>query len=683
MQFELDELNERQKKAVEHIEGPMLILAGAGSGKTRVITNRVAYLLQWGIDPENILALSFTNKAADEMEERVAQLTGPDMAEEVHLSTFHSLGANILRRDIDVLGYKRPFSILDQGDQLSVVENVMEDLNLDSGGGLAAPKILSIISRAKMGFCEPEDLAEYKYDYARPYAQRVYTHYRRALRGLNAVDFDDLLCLPIELFRADENIRKKYGDKFQYVMVDEYQDTNQTQLLMLRELVKDHENLCVVGDDDQSIYGFRGAIAENILRFEEEFDQTETIKLEQNYRSTNNILEAANVLIEHNSFRKEKELWSAKGKGEKINWVESEDGEEEARFVAAEIERLRQQHRLDWGDFAILYRVNPQSQPFEKALNNAHIPFQVRGSTEFFDRKEVKDFVAYLQATLNHDDELSVRRIVNVPRRGIGPTTMERISNLASDEHDSFFEALQAIAEDPDCIEGIRYKSARRIRHFVETLEEFHDRILEAEEAGEPTAGLCGELLERIDLLDHVRSRENNPRRARERVGNVQEVIQSIEDFEKHSGNKPLRLFLESITLDRSDPTDDPDDKNAVQLMTLHSSKGLEFPAVFVVGMEQGYLPHSENLGPDDIAEERRLAYVGLTRAQRFLTLTSAMKRTRYGQDLDREPSVFLEELPDEKVRRQRARDRESMREQQEEINEEGLEGLRKAIFDK
>ena len=681
MSFDLDELNDQQEEAVKHVEGPLLILAGAGSGKTRVITNRVAYLLQSGIRPKHILALSFTNKAADEMGERVAELTGADRAEDVHLSTFHSLGAEILRRDIDVIGYNKPFSILDTGDQQTVVEEVMDDLNLDNKE-IAAPKVLQIISRAKMSFCDPEELDAYKYDPARPYAQRVYEHYTKALRGLNAVDFDDLLCLPIELFREDENIRQKYGNRFQYVMVDEYQDTNETQLILLRELVKDHENLCVVRDDDQSIYGFRGALAENILRFEEEFDDTRVIKLEQNYRSTNNILESANTLIEHNSVRKSKELWSAKGRGEPIRWIESEDGHEEAKYVAAEIGRLRKRHRLSWSDFAILYRVNPQSQPFEKALNNARIPFQVRGSTEFFDRKEVKDFVAYLKATLNLEDELNMRRIVNVPRRGIGPTRLERISRLADRERATFFEALELAADQPDRIEGIGYAGARQLGTLVETLQEFHDRLAEATERGEPTAEICRELLDRIDLLDHVRSREQDERRARERVQNVREVLRSIEEFEQNS-DEPLKVFLERIALDRKKMTDSPEDKNAVQLMTLHSSKGLEFPGVFVVGMEEGYLPHSENnRRREDIAEERRLAYVGMTRAQRFLYLTSAGSRTRYGKELEREPSRFLEELPEETVERHRARDQESLQEQQAEINEQGLEGLRDAIFE-
>ena len=681
MRFSIDELNEQQQSAVEHIDGPLLILAGAGSGKTRVITNRVAYLIQWGVDPENILALSFTNKAADEMGERVAELTGPKLAQDVHMSTFHSLGANILRQDIDVIGYRRPFTILDQGDRLSVVEDAMEELKLDRSE-IAPPKVLEIISRAKMGFCEPNELDDYKYNPARPYAQKVFENYTRALRGLNAVDFDDLLCLPIEIFRENESIRKKYGKRFQYVMVDEYQDTNETQMILLRELVKDHENLCVVGDDDQSIYGFRGALAENILRFEEEFDDTKVVKLEQNYRSTNNILEAANTLISNNSVRKSKELWSAKGDGDPIYWVESKDGQEEAKYVAAEIERIKKRRKLRWRDFAILYRVNPQSQPFEKALTSSRVPFQVRGSTEFFDRKEVKDFVGYLKAALNLEDELDMRRVVNVPKRGIGPTLLERISDLGSEENCSFFEALELVADDPDRVRGIGYAAAEQLRSFVETMKRYNRMFTEATDKGEPTSEICESLLDDLDLADYVRSREKDERRARERVENLREVVRSVEEFEKNS-DKPLRYFLERIALDRSNPTEAPEHKNAVQLMTLHSSKGLEFPVVFVVGMEEGYLPHSENTRRrEDIAEERRLAYVGMTRAKRLLSLTSAGSRTRYGKELEREPSRFLDELPDDILRKRRARDQESFKERQEEINKQGLEGLRKKIFD-
>jgi DNA helicase-2/ATP-dependent DNA helicase PcrA len=687
MSFSLDELNDQQRRAVEHIDGPMLILAGAGSGKTRVITNRVAYLIQWGINPSNILALSFTNKASEEMRQRVAELTGPKLAEDVYLSTFHSLGADILRRDIDILDYDKPFTILDQNDQVSVVEEAMRELDIDRSA-VAPPKLLSMISRAKMEFREPQALADFKYDPHLPRAQKVYERYKRALRGLNAVDFDDLLCLPIKIFRENEAVRNKYGERFQYVMVDEYQDTNRTQLILLQELVRDHHNLCVVGDDDQSIYGFRGALAENILEFENMFEETEVIKLEQNYRSTNTILEAANALIRHNDVRKQKELWSARGEGTPVRLVTCEDGEEEAEYVAAEIERLRSEHNLRYDDIAILYRVNPQATPFEKSLSSMHIPYQVRGSTEFFDRKEVKDFVAYLRAALNPKDELNLRRIVNVPRRGIGPTLLERISTHAGEESMTFFEALRCVGDDPDRIDGIGYGVAKHLSRFVETLETFHRRLTDydsgdqADDDDTSLAEICQSFLDDIDLADHVRSQEQDDHRARRRVSNLDELIESIRRFERNS-DAPLRKFLESISLDKHRYADEGSDENAVQLMTLHSSKGLEFPAVFVVGMEEGYLPHSENrIKHQDVAEERRLAYVGMTRAQRWLTLTNASSRNRYGQQLDREASRFLDELPDEHIRGHRAADRESLEKEREERTRKYLDKMHDMLYD-
>jgi superfamily I DNA/RNA helicase len=363
-----------------------------------------------------------------------------------------------------------------------------------------------------------------------------------------------------------------------------------------------------------------------------------------------------------------------------VTYVECEDGEEEAEYVATEIERMRSEQRLNWSDFAILYRVNPQSQAFEKALKRYGIPYEVRGSTEFFDRREVKDFVAYLKAVLNPADEISMRRIVNVPRRGIGPTRMSRISDLAREENTTFFQALKKVASDPDVIEGMNHSSATKLRQFVETIEDFHKRLPEVDDSKESTAAVCEELLDRIHLVDHVRSQEDNDRRARERIDNLEEVIASIREFDANS-DQSVRTFLERMALDSHRMGKDTEAKNAVQLMTFHSSKGLEFPAVFCVGMEEHYIPHSQSIGrEDDIAEERRLAYVGLTRAQQYLTLTSAKKRVRYGQELEREPSRFLEELPDETVVTGRARNRESMVEKQAERNEEHLDEFKSMI---
>ena len=681
MDLQLHLLNPQQRQAVEHLGGPLLILAGAGSGKTRVITHRVGYLIQQGIAPGHILAVSFTNKAAGEMQERVAGLTGEKTASEVYLSTFHSLGADILRTDIEALGYKRPFTILDQADQISVVKDALKELKLDPKE-VEPRSILSLISRAKMGFCEPDQLEGMRYHPLRPFAQRVYERYCSALRGLNAVDFDDLICLPVHLFQDHEKVRKKWASRFHFVMVDEYQDTNQTQLLFLDYLVKDHNNICVVGDDDQSIYGFRGAVAENILEFEHRFKGTRVIKLEQNYRSTSDILDAANALIAHNSMRKDKALWSAKGEGQPIEWIECIDEREEAEYVAAEIERIKFDQGLRYRDFAILYRVNPQARPFEEALRTFNIPYTIVGGTEFFDRKEVKDFVAYLKACLNPNDEVNLRRIVNVPPRGIGPTLLERISEFALAEDLPFFQALEQVSEDPDKIHGIGPTAASKLTELVEILARFRLRFKEARDEGRPLVEVGRAFLKQIGLVEHLRNIERNPRLARRRVENVEDVLGSIANFEQKEGGT-LRGYLERITLDRSYDGDDEEDKKGVRLLTLHSSKGLEFPVVFFVGMEEGFMPHGRSSDTDEgISEERRLAYVGITRAQEHLIMTSAGERTRYGKTEEREPSRFLDEIPGHMIETTSASHSTSLREKKDEQNLKYLAAMRAQLFE-
>ncbi len=681
MDLQLDLLNPQQREAVEHFGGPLLILAGAGSGKTRVITHRIGYLIKKGIAPGDILAVSFTNKAADEMRERVAGLTGADVASKVYLSTFHSLGADILRRDIEHLGYKRPYTILDQADQLSVVKDGIDELNLDPEQ-VDPRRILSLISRAKMGFCEPEELEELQFDPMTPFAQRVFERYKSALRGLNAVDFDDLICLPVQLFQQNADVRKWWAERFHFVMVDEYQDTNQTQLLFLDELVRDHENICVVGDDDQSIYGFRGAVAENILEFEHRFADTRVIKLEQNYRSTNHILKAANTLIAHNRVRKDKELWSAQGDGDPLRWVHCADDREEAEYVAAEIERLKFNRGLNYRDFAILYRVNPQARPFEEALRAFRVPYTIVGGTEFFDRKEVKDFVAYLKACLNPNDEINLRRIVNVPPRGIGPTLLERISDYALEQKLPFFDALSNVAEDPSLIHRLGPTAGGHLAELVETLLLFRARFAAAREEGTPLSEVGRAFLKRIGLLEHLRNIEKNPRRARRRITNVEDVLGSIAHFEEQEGGT-LRGYLERISLDRSYEAEDETDKQGVRLLTVHSSKGLEFPVVFFVGMEEGYMPHHRSADSEEgISEERRLAYVGITRAKQTLCLTSAGERSRYGKTHEREPSRFLEEIPPELLKSADASGSPSLKAKKEDQNEKYLSALKSAIFE-
>ena len=672
-------LNPPQREATTHINGPLLILAGAGSGKTRVITHRIGYLIAKGIAPKHILAVSFTNKAAHEMVERVSKLIGTKTSNKVHLSTFHSLGNEILRKDIGALGYKQPFTILDSADQASIVREVFRELNLDAK--IVDPKaVLSLVSRAKMGLCEPAELDEFRYNPDLPFAQRVFGHYQSALKGRNAVDFDDLICLPVRLFREHEAIRLKWAARFQYVMIDEYQDTNHTQLMFLHEIVKEHMNLCVVGDDDQSIYGFRGAVADNILQFDSQYPGAKVIKLEQNYRSTNIILDAANAVIAHNSLRHDKKLWSAKGAGTPIRWIECGSDRDEAEYVASEIEKVKLDHALSYRDFTILYRSNSQARLFEEALRAARIPYEVIGGQDFYDRKEVKDFVAYLQVCFNLEDENSIRRVVNLPHRGVGPVLMERISDLAYEKDESFYSALKRVVADPSVVHGIGDKVAGKLGEFVGLLDEFHarfERIESTQQGSLPEA--ARELMKRLHFEDHIRSQEGNNKIARRRVENVENLLSDISAFcERHGGS--LDKFLNRLALDRSSVSSDEPDAS-VRLMTFHASKGLEFPCVFMVGVEEGNLPHENSKDSiKDLSEERRLAYVGITRAKELLYLTTVSERKKYGKSELREPSRFLKEIPVHLLARERAEETESLVKHQADRNVKYMELLKKQL---
>ena len=675
-------LNPEQREATVHMNGPLLILAGAGSGKTRVITHRIGYLIAKGIAPGNILAVSFTNKAANEMVERVAHLIGKETANKVHLSTFHSLGNQILREDIDALGYKKPFTILDDADQREIVREIFSELNLDSK--IVDPKsVLFLIGRAKMAFCEPNALDEFRFNPDIHFAQRAYKLYQSALKGRNAVDFDDLICLPVQLFREHEKIRLKWANKFQYVMIDEYQDTNHTQLMFLHEIVKEHMNLCVVGDDDQSIYGFRGAVADNILQLDSQYPGARVIKLEQNYRSTNMILDAANAVIANNSVRHDKQLWSAKGDGDKLRWIECASDRDEAEFVASEIEKLKLDLNLTYRDFTILYRSNSQARLFEEALRASRIPYEVIGGQEFYDRKEVKDFVAYLKVCFNLTDENSIRRIVNLPPRGLGPVLVERISDYAHENGLSFYKALCDISDDHSTIHGIGPTVGGRLAKFVRLIEEFNARFAEIEETNEgslPEAARS--LMKRLDFEDHIRSQETNNKIARRRVENVENLLSDISAFcERHGGS--LDKFLTRLALDRTSVSSEDDDvPNSVRLMTFHSSKGLEFPCVFMVGVEEGYLPHENSQDSlKDLCEERRLAYVGITRAKETLYMTTVSKRTKYGKSESREPSRFIEEIPTHLIAKEYAEETASLAAHQDQRNSKYLE-LAKKMFD-
>lgn len=673
MELNLHLLNPEQRQAVEHRDGPLLILAGAGSGKTRVITHRIGYLIQEGVDPNHILAVSFTNKAAQEMRERVAHLIGKGASSRVHLGTFHALGLEILKKHIDKLGYRKNFTILDQGDQINLVKEVMKELKLDPAR-VDPADLLFLVSRAKMAFDEPSKMAEFRYNPMMPFAQKTFRHYQAALRGLNAVDFDDLICLPVTLFKERDDIRQRYVKQFQYVMVDEYQDTNHTQLMFLEAMVREHHNLCVVGDDDQSIYAFRGAVSGNILQVERKFPNTRVIKLEQNYRSTNGILRAANVLIANNASRKEKNLWSTNGEGHRIVLAESENEREEAEYVAAEIEAIRFHENLNYSDFAVLFRVNPQARLFEEAFKTYRIPYTLLGAAEFFDRKEVKDFIAYLKCCLNPDDEVSVRRIVNVPPRAIGPMTVDRVSAYAAENHLSFFHALEQVAEGAD-VEGINHASREHLKTFVILINAYREKFSQSHHLAETARSLLHDL----NFVEYLRSSEKSPKIASRRIENVQQILASIADFESRSGGT-LDGFLTRIILDQSSSGPE-ESKNAVQCMTIHSSKGLEFPVVFMVGMEEGFLPHERSLGtPAGVEEERRLAYVGVTRAQKRLILTMARERSRFGKKDERVPSRFLTEIPREMLDSNLASVNENLKEMRAELNLKYLAALRAQI---
>jgi DNA helicase-2/ATP-dependent DNA helicase PcrA len=672
-------MNPQQREATQHMEGPLLILAGAGSGKTRVITHRIGYLIEQGVDPSQILAVSFTNKAATEMAERVAHIIGQKVADTVHMSTFHSLGADILRKEMHHLGYRRPLNILDDSDQTAIVKDILKELRLDPKV-VEPARLLALLSRAKMELVEPAKLPGFKYDPLLPFAQKAWGHYQSALKGRNAMDFDDLISLPVQLFAAHEDVRLRWATRFKYVMIDEYQDTNQTQLEFMNALVRDHHNICVVGDDDQSIYGFRGAVSDNILMFESQFPGTKTIKLEQNYRSTGTILDAANKLIAHNRQRKAKSLWSANGDGELIHWVQCDDERQEAEFVAAELARWRTHMGWRWADLAILYRANTQAKIFEEALREQDIPYKVIGGQAFFDRKEVKDMIAYLKVCLNPNDDNSLRRIINLPARGLGPVLLERVSDFTMLNQVSFWEGLKMLSKKPDLIEGLTHNPATKIAEFVQIIDEFHDKFTTAEEERGDLAEIGRSLVKRIHLEEHIAEQEKSPKIAKRRMENIEDMLAGLHRFSQKS-DASLEGYLTKLMLNRNDDGNKKE-LDEVTLMTLHSSKGLEFPGVFMVGVEECFLPHEQSMDdPKGLSEERRLAYVGITRAKLKLCITCCAQRTKFGKKIGREPSRFMKEMPAHLLDKRHASQTSSMQQAQESRAAKGFAMLRSLGF--
>ena len=629
-----DTLNPKQKEAVLHTDGPLLILAGAGSGKTRVLTHRIAYLIdECGVNPWNIMAITFTNKAAGEMRERVDNLVGFG-AESIWVSTFHSSCVRILRRHIENLGYTTSFSIYDSDDQKTLMRQVFKTLDIDTKQ-FKERSVLAAISSAKDKLITPEEfLLNAGGDFREKKTGEIYKEYQKQLKKNNALDFDDLIVKTVELFQNNPQILDYYQERFRYIMVDEYQDTNMAQFKLVSLLASKYRNLCVVGDDDQSIYRFRGADIQNILSFENTFPGTMVIKLEQNYRSTQNILDAANEVIRHNFGRKDKTLWTANGEGDKILFKQFDTAKDEADFVVRQI----RDSGYSYQDQAVLYRTNAQSRLLEERCIFYNVPYRLVGGVNFYQRKEIKDILAYLKTIANGVDDLSVIRIINVPKRGIGATTIGRVTAFASEHNMSFYDTLKEAKQIP----GIG-KAAEKISRFIAQMEAFR-------------AMAYSEEYSMKDLIDHILEdtgyeeelQEEGEIEAQTRLENIEELINKAAAYEEDSEHPTLDEFLEQVALVADiDNVDDTEDR--VTLMTLHSAKGLEFPKVYLVGMEDGLFPGMMSIMSGDkteMEEERRLCYVGITRAKKELVLTASRQRMINGETRWSKPSRFINEIP-------------------------------------
>ncbi|MCR4739013.1 MAG: DNA helicase PcrA [Lachnospiraceae bacterium] len=633
----LENLNSEQIKAVRHTEGPLLILAGAGSGKTRVITNRTAYMIdEKGINPWNILAITFTNKAASEMRSRIDRMVGYG-AESIWVSTFHSMCVRILRRHADILGFDTGFTIYDSDDSKTVMKDVCRRLNIDTKM-YPERHFLHAVSHAKDELMSVEDMEhDAQYDSDLILTAKVYREYQNTLRKNNAFDFDDLIVKTVELFRVSPEVLSNYQERFRYIMVDEYQDTNTAQFELVRLLAEKYRNICVVGDDDQSIYRFRGANIRNILEFEDHYGDAAVIKLEENYRSTQNILDAANAVIKNNAGRKSKALWTDKGPGERLHLRQFESAYDEADYVVSDIRKNKREGDLEYKDTAILYRTNAQSRLIEEKMIMAGIPYNVVGGVNFYSRREIKDILSYLKVIDNGRDDLAVKRIINVPKRGIGATTINKADTYAAANGLSFYEALK---RGRNYLSG---KTMERIDEFIDMIEDFRKKaeVFSLED-------LTGHILEYTDYIDNMDVKDEYD--AQTRVENIEELLNKIIAYEDGNEEGSLSSFLQEVALVADiDNVSDNDDK--VLLMTLHAAKGLEFPYVYITGMEEGLFPGYMSINSEDeseLEEERRLCYVGITRAKEHLTLTMARSRMVRGETRYSAPSRFLTEIPSE-----------------------------------
>ncbi|MBC6695418.1 DNA helicase PcrA [Terrisporobacter mayombei] len=640
----LDKLNPAQREAVENTEGPVLILAGAGSGKTRVLTTRIGHLMEnKGVKAENILAITFTNKAANEMRERVEEtLEGTD-TKEMWITTFHSCCVRILRKSINKIGYNRSFVIYDSADQVTLIKDCLRELNL-SDKAFDPKVILSAISNAKDKLYSPKKFIQLNEgDIAKTKIGEVYALYQDRLKRNSALDFDDLIMKTVELFKEHPEVLDYYRNKFRYIMVDEYQDTSKAQYELIKLLAKQHQNICVVGDDDQSIYGWRGADIRNILEFERDYDNVRIVKLEQNYRSTQVILDAANHVISNNIERKRKKLWSEQKEGQLIKIQLAENEIEEGDFISNTISYMRRYEGREYKDFAVLYRANAQARSVEDSLNRNGIPYNIYGGIKFYERKEIKDIIAYLRVLQNPQDDISLKRIINVPRRGIGLRTIEKIEDRASLKEESLYSVLIDIEDNSD----ISRKARASISEFVDlmsTLRSFTDVY--------SVSQIIEKVLDVTGYIDELEKEKNGE--GEDRIENLKEFISVALEFESANEDKSLESFLTNVALS-AEPSNEEEEVDRVSLMTIHSSKGLEFPVVFLAGMEEKIFPIARaisSMNDSEIEEERRLCYVGITRAKEELFLTLTRKRTLYGRTNPSIASRFIEELPEECIER-------------------------------
>ncbi|MFH1259867.1 MAG: UvrD-helicase domain-containing protein [Elusimicrobiota bacterium] len=645
----LSKLNPPQREAVEQTEGPLLVLAGAGSGKTRVITYRIAHLLSLGVQPQNILAVTFTNKAAGEMAKRIGALAGR-RGQMVWVSTFHSFCARFLRNEIEKIGGNKNFVIYDDHDQKNLIKQGLEQQGVDDNKFKPAV-ILEAISRAKDDLLDAASYRIYALANNDPFRQLVaelYLGYEKKLRQSNALDFGDLLMKTVQILKEKKEVLEMYQQRFQYLLIDEYQDTNQAQYILTKYLAASHKNICVVGDDDQSIYSWRGANIRNILEFEKDYHHVKVVKLEQNYRSTATILETAWKVIANNRYRKEKKLWTENPPGEKIDWLELPSGEDEANYIAGEIERLSLATK-SYSSFAIFYRTNAQSRFLEESLRRCRIPYQIVGNVRFYDRAEIKDILCYLRVLVNPDDSLSLKRIINLPARGISKITVEFLEKISLAENISLFQVISQIPLNPPLLKGeeelpswekIKFltpKAVKALINFRQMINSFGSAKTEL------TVKEVTKLI--LETTGYKRRlEEEKSADSQDRLQNIDELISAMTEFEERSEDKSLLAFLEQIALVSSIDTWE-ESKDYVTLMTLHLAKGLEFPVVFITGLEEGLFPHGEsNYSPADLEEERRLCYVGMTRAKEKLYLTSTASRRLYGQIRWNLPSRFIAE---------------------------------------